>query len=66
MKWEFTDKKKVLEMLKKAGVYEQVLAPSAPLVNKLIEDKATDADLRARMTEIGERVETTDLKLKGL
>jgi len=66
VKWEFADKKKVLEMLKKAGVYEQVLAPSAPLVNKLIEDKATDADLRARLTEIGERVDTTDLKLKGL
>jgi putative RecB family exonuclease len=66
VKWEFQDKKKVLEMLKKAGVYEQVLAPSAPLVNKLIEDKSTDADLRARLTEIGERVETTDLKLKGL
>lgn len=66
VKWEFADKKKVLEMLKKAGLYEQVLAPSAPLVNKLIEDKATDADLRARLTEIGERVETTDLKLKGL
>ena len=66
VKWEFTDKKKVLDMLKKAGVYEQVLAPSAPLVNKLIEDKATDADLRARLTEIGERVVTTDLKLKGL
>ena len=65
-KWEFSDKKKVLEMLKKSGVYEKVLAPSAPLVNKLIDDKATDADLRARLTEIGERIETTDLKLKGL
>lgn len=66
VKWEFQDKKKVLEMLKKAGLYEQVLAPSAPLVNKLVEDKATDSDLRARLTELGERVMTTDLKLKGL
>lgn len=66
VKWEFLDKKKVLEMLKKAGLYEKVLAPSAPLVNKLVEDKTLDADLRARLTEIGERVESTELKLKGL
>ncbi len=66
VKWEFTDKKKVLDMIKKAGEYEKVLAPSAPLVNKLLEDKTVDADLRARLTELGERVETTDLKLKGL
>jgi len=66
VKWEFQDKKKILEILKAAGSYEAILAPSAPLVNKLIEDKATDGDLRARLTELGERVETTDLKLKGL
>lgn len=66
IRWEFLDKKKVLEMLKKAGAYEKVLAPSAPLVNKLVEDPATDAGLRARLGELGERVETTDLKLKGI
>jgi len=66
VKWEFQDKKKVLDMLKSAGLYEKVLAPSAPLVNKLVEDKAVDADLRARLTELGERVESTDLKLKTL
>lgn len=65
-KWEFADKKKVLDMLKKAGVYEKVLAPSAPLVHKLVEDPATDADLRARLTEIGERIESSELKLKGI
>ena len=65
VRWEFTDKKKVLEILKKAGLYEKVLAPSAPLVNKLVEDPATDADLRARLTELGERVESPELKLKG-
>lgn len=64
VKWEFIDKKKVLEIIKKAGFYEKVLAPSAPLVNKLVEDPATDADLRARLTELGERVEAPDLKLK--
>ncbi|NNN06681.1 MAG: PD-(D/E)XK nuclease family protein [Elusimicrobia bacterium] len=66
VKWEFTDKKKVLEIIKSAGAYEKVLAPSAPLVNKLLEDKGTDANLRARLTELGERVETPELKIKPL
>ena len=65
VKWEFMDKKKVLDIIKKAGVYDQVLAPSAPLVTKLVE-AGTDADLRARLTELGERVETPELKLKPL
>ena len=65
VKWEFMDKKKVLEIIKKAGVYDKVLAPSAPLVTKLVEEGA-DADLRARLTELGERVESPELKLKPL
>ncbi len=65
VKWEFMDKKKVLEIIKKAGVYDSVLAPSAPLVTKLVET-GTDADLRARLTELGERVETPELKIKPL
>jgi len=43
-----------------------VLAPSAPLVNRLVEDEAADPDLRAKLTELGERVETPELKLKPL
>ena len=66
VKWEFMDKKKVLEILKSAGLYEKVLAPSAPLVNKLLEDASLDKDLRARLTELGERVESPDLTLKEL
>lgn len=66
VRWDFLDKKKVLDIIKKAGLYEKVLAPSAPLVNKLVEDKTLDADVRARLTELGERVETADLKLKDL
>ena len=65
-RWEFIDKKKVIDIIKKAGAYEKVLAPSAPLVNKLIEDKSTDPNLRAQLTELGERVESPDLKIKPL
>jgi putative RecB family exonuclease len=66
VRWEFMDKKKVLELIKKAGLYEKVLAPSAPLVNKLVEDPKTDGDLRAKLSEIGERVESSELKFKDL
>jgi hypothetical protein len=59
------DKKKVLEIIKKAGVYDSVLAPSAPLVTKLVEE-GKDADLRTRLTELGERVESPELKIKPL
>ncbi len=65
-RWEFIDKKKVIEIIKKSGAYEKVLAPSAPLVNKLLEDKSTDANLRAQLSELGERIETPDLKIKPL
>ena len=60
------DKKKVLDIIKKAGLYDLVLAPSAPLVNKLVEDPKTDGDLRAKLSELGERVQSTDLKFKSL
>lgn len=65
-KWEFPDKKKVLEIIKKAGLYERVLAPSAPKVDALLSDSALDPEVRARLTELGERVETPDLKVKPL
>ncbi len=66
VRWEFMDKKKVLDIIKKSGHYEKVLAPSAPLVNKLVEDPGTDGDLRAKLSELGERVESSDLKFKPL
>ncbi len=65
-KWEFSDKKKVLELIKKAGLYDKVLAPSAPKIEQLMADPALPADLRARLGELGVRVETPDLKVKPL
>ncbi|MDX6769286.1 MAG: PD-(D/E)XK nuclease family protein [Elusimicrobiota bacterium] len=66
VRWEFLDKKKVLALIKDAGLYEKVLAPSAPLVNKLVEDPRTDGDLRAKLSELGERVESSELSFKPL
>ncbi len=65
-KWEFSDKKAVLDMLRKAGLYEDVLAPSAPLVAKLMEDPELDATLRARLEALGEKVDCPGLDVKAL
>jgi hypothetical protein len=65
-KWEFEDKKKVLDLIKKAGLYDKILAPSAPKVEALLSDPQLDLDLKARLTELGERVERSDLKVKPL
>lgn len=65
-RWEFSDKKKVLEILKKAGLYDKVLAPSAPKIEQLLADPSLDGDLKARLGELGVKVETPDLKIKPL
>lgn len=65
-RWEFSDKKKVLELIKRAGLYEKTLAPSAPKVEQLMSDPALPPDVRARLSELGVRVETPDLKIKPL
>lgn len=65
-KWEFSDKKKVLELIKKAGYYERVLAPSAPLVNQLMTDPNVDLALKDELRKLAKRVETADLKVSPL
>lgn len=65
-KWEFSDKKKVIELIKKAGLYDRILAPSAPKVEALVEDPQLELDLRARLTELGVKNEVVDIKLTPL
>ncbi|MDE2040519.1 MAG: PD-(D/E)XK nuclease family protein [Elusimicrobia bacterium] len=65
-RWEFSDKKKVLELLSKAGLYERVLAPSAPKVEALMSDVTVSDSVRARLAEYGAPVTTPDLKVKPL
>jgi len=61
-----SNKKKVIRLLKDGGLYEQVLAPSGPLIQKLLADSGTDADLRAAMRALGSTVEPSDLKVTPL
>jgi RecB family exonuclease len=61
-----SNKKKVIGLLKDAGLYEQVLAPSGPLIQKLLADPGVDAELRAALRALGSRVEPSDLKVTPL
>ncbi len=65
-RWEFSDKKKVLELIKKAGLYDRILAPSAPKVEQLLDDPQLELDLKARLTELGVKNEVHDLKASPL
>ena len=60
------NKKKVIRVLKEAGLYERVQAPSGPLIQKLLADSGTDPELRAALRELGSRVEPSDLKVTPL
>lgn len=65
-RWEFTDKKKVLELIKKAGLYSRVLAPSAPLVQQLMADPDLDSSVKAELKGLGTLVAGAELKVKPL
>ncbi|MDD5629419.1 MAG: PD-(D/E)XK nuclease family protein [Elusimicrobia bacterium] len=61
-----SNKKKVIRLLKDAGLYERVQAPSGPLIQKLLADPGTDPELRAVLRGLGSRVEPCDLKVTPL
>ena len=65
-RWDFVDKKKVVALIKKAGLYDRILAPSAPLVQALMADADLDPNLKAQLGELGDKVDAGDLKIKPL
>ncbi|MBI5631687.1 MAG: PD-(D/E)XK nuclease family protein [Elusimicrobia bacterium] len=65
-RWSFSDKKKVLELIKKAGLYERILAPSAPKVEQLMSDPELDLNLKAQLEELGEKTEAWEIKVQPL
>jgi len=67
-KLEFPEgnKKKVLQLLQEAGLYERILAPSGPLIQKLMTDAGTQPELRAALRELGSRIEPGDIKVTPL
>ena len=65
-KWEFEDKAKVLDVVRKAGLWDDILAPSAPLVQKLMQSPSVPAEVRAKLEALGERIEKTSLRCKKI
>ena len=66
IRWSFPDKKRVLELLRSAGIYEKTLAPSQPKIEAFLGDPAFPPDIRARLSELSEKIETIELKLDEL
>lgn len=65
-RWEFKDKKKVLDAIQRAGFWERIIAPSAPAVQKLMKDPNLPLDLRERLQRLGTKVSNQILRLKKI
>lgn len=65
-RWEFRDKAKVLELIRGAGLWEDILAPSAPLVQKLMQDPSAPPELRRKLERLGEKVRRDAIKSRPL
>lgn len=65
-KWEFSDKAKVLDVIKKAGLWDDILAPSAPLVQKLMQSPGLAPEVRGKLEALGEKIARAALRLKKI
>lgn len=65
-RWEFRDKAKVLELIRQAGLYERILAPSAPKVEKLLDDPNLDRALRESLEALADKLDVSQLQVKPL
>ncbi len=65
-RWDFRDRGKVLEALRRHGLYEKVLKPSAPEVYRLLESPELPEAAREEIERLGERRDTESLELRRL
>lgn len=65
-RWEFHDKRKVLDAIQRAGFWDRVIAPSAPAIQKLLKDPNIPLDLRDRLQKLGDKVAHSVLRLKKI
>lgn len=65
-RWEFRDKAKVLELIRQAGLYDRILAPSAPKVEKLLDDPELDGSLRESLQSLADKFDASQLRVKPL
>jgi hypothetical protein len=62
-RWDFSDKKKVIEAIKKAGLYDRVLAPSAPKVEAVMDDAALPLALKTELAQFGKKTIVRNLEI---
>ncbi|MBI4424249.1 MAG: PD-(D/E)XK nuclease family protein [Elusimicrobia bacterium] len=66
VKWEFRDRPKLLEALKRHGLYDRVLKPSAPEVCRLLESEDVPPAAREELEALAARKESPSLSVKRL
>lgn len=64
--WEFKDKGAVLEALRRHGLYEKVLKPSAPEVQRLMREDNLTLQARKDLESLGCLAEHTSLRVKRI
>lgn len=62
-RWEFSDRKKVLAAIKRAGLYDQTLAPAAPKVEALLNDGNISPALQSEIAALGKKTRVQELEL---
>ena len=65
-KWEFADKTRVLDVLRSHGLYDKVLKPSAPEVQKLMADAELPSEVRQDLERLGEKKRHSTLRFKRI
>ncbi|MHB2025643.1 MAG: RecB family exonuclease [Elusimicrobiota bacterium] len=63
---EFLDKKKILDLLREEGLYERILAPSAPKVREIISDPGLPNPLRKKLSALVEKTQTPELRVEPI
>ncbi len=63
-RWEFSDKDKVKEVIKNAGRWDEIIAPSASKVQKLMKNPNLPLDLKDRLQRLGKKVNHATLRVK--
>jgi hypothetical protein len=53
-------------VIRKAGLWDDILAPSAPMVQKLMQSGSLTPDVRQRLEALGEKIGRPSLRLKKI
>lgn len=64
--WEFSDKKQVLALIKKAGLYERTLGPRIERIIEILEDEKLPSELKGELAAFAKKTLKKDLKLNSL